>query len=100
VGGRCRPSDAYWASAPLGYSILFDPSISSKEPGELDVFFDGTNNALWTFNYRTSAGWGGAGQIAGPISGGPDATGWNGGKLQVVPPNWDAQKSMLDIYTP
>lgn len=86
-----------WGWDNLSGVTYYDPAISTAGYHVLKVFVDGTNNALFE-KKSTNPGWTNWTQIGGPISGGPAAVSWGGSRVDVVAPNWDAQKSALHFW--
>lgn len=61
----------------------FDPELSSRGPGQLDLFTTGMDGMLHHASW-TSGGWDGFETLWGPLTSGPGAVSWNGSRIDVV----------------
>lgn len=71
------------APATLGGYTASDPAISSKGPGQLEIFIRGADNALWTKSFSNGS-WSGWQSLGGQITSGPGAVSWGSGRTDVV----------------
>lgn len=72
-----------------GSNVAGDPAISSQESGRLNLFYRGTDSALYHKYFSKASGWsngttGAWSNLGGTIASGPDAVSWGDGRIDVV----------------
>ena len=68
---------------PSGVRLVGQPTAVSQEPGSLDVFVRGADDALWQRSYRPAGGWTGWMSRGGVLGSAPSAVSWGPGHVAV-----------------
>jgi hypothetical protein len=79
-----NPGSSWSGPQNLGGNLASDPSPVTSSPGVVDVFFEGSDQALWHAYFSPSGGWHNASRLGmGPLGSGPHATGQLDGTIDV-----------------
>jgi hypothetical protein len=72
-----------WASLGGQLASNTGPAASAQDANTLDVFVQGTDNALWYRHYQSGSGWSAWNSLSGYLTSDPAAVSRSAGKIDV-----------------